>query len=183
MTKFEQITTQNTLKYLKTCSADLLNPPQYLGYSKKVSLRVRSPWLPGCWLRKKKAHKVGRKMDGFRHSLQLHKYPRFKLFLLWYYLVVGESRFLGGRITSAQPSSMVGRRRAVKLGLSRPWNICQAVCLYFIAWRCIEWNPHRGHSTTTWTKFYPILTPSPHPPVNYCGHSAAHHRTPLFLST
>ena len=101
--------TQNTLKHLKTNLADLPNPPQYLGYFKIVSLGVRSPWLPGCWWRKKKAHKVGRKMDGFRHSLQLHKYPGFKLFLLWYYLVVGESGFLGGRIQLAQPSSMSGR--------------------------------------------------------------------------
>ena len=109
-------------------------------------------------------------MDGFRHSLQLHKYPGFKLFLLWYYLVVGESGFLGGRIQSAQPTSMIGRRRAVKLGLSRPWNICQAVCLYFIAWRCIEWNPHRGHSTTLWTNFDNLP-----PRVNFCGHSADSH--------
>ena len=29
--------------------------------------------------------------------------------------------------------------------------------------------PFRGHSTTTWTKFYPILTPSP-PRVDNCGH-------------
>ena len=29
----------------------------------------------------------------------------------------------------------------------------------------------RGHSTTTWTNFDPILTPSP-PRVDKCGHSA-----------
>ena len=42
--------------------------------------------LPRCCRRfrwkEKKAHKVRKKMDGFRHSLQLHKYAGFKLFLL-----------------------------------------------------------------------------------------------------
>ena len=36
MTKCEQFsTTKNTVKYLKTYSADLPNPPKYLGYLKK----------------------------------------------------------------------------------------------------------------------------------------------------
>ena len=108
-------------------------------------------------------------MDGFRHSLQLHKYPGFKLFLLWYYLVVGESGFLGAGAFSRRslaPWSAAARGKVGALSSMKHLSGCLSL-FYSVAMHWVEssWC----HSTTTWTKFFPILTPPP--PKNYCGHS------------
>jgi hypothetical protein len=100
---------QSTLKHLKTYSADLLNPPQYLGYSKKSLIGCPYSVVAGMLVEEKKGSQSW-KEDGWISPLTATtQIPGFQIVPAM--ILLSSWRiwlFRGRRIQSAQPSSMIG---------------------------------------------------------------------------